>query len=46
MYQISLALALSGDAARARETAMALYRRSPRFRGLAEWMKVLGLSAP
>lgn len=46
MYQISLAYALSGDAARARETAIALYRRAPRFPGLAEWMRVLGLSSP
>lgn len=43
-YQLSLAYALNGDAARARALALSLYRRAPRFPGLAEWLKVLGVS--
>jgi lysophospholipase L1-like esterase len=46
LYQLSLAYALGGDAKRAQESALALYKRAPRFPGLAEWLNVLGVTAP
>lgn len=41
-YQLSLAYALAGDVERARQVAVALYRRSPGYPGLAQWLRLLG----
>jgi hypothetical protein len=46
LYQLSLAYALAGNEARARESALALYRRNPAFPGLADWMQLLGVAKP
>jgi Tfp pilus assembly protein PilF len=43
MYQLSLAYALNRDIGRARAMAMRLSQVQPRYPGLADWMKVIGI---
>jgi tetratricopeptide (TPR) repeat protein len=45
LYQLSLVYGKLGDISRARATALNLYRISPRYPGLAGWLRVLRLDS-